>query len=164
VAQGASGRPGAGDFDFFIGSWRVSHRRLTKRLAGCDEWAEFGGTSVARKILGGLGNVDDNVIELPEGAYRAVTLRTFNERKNHWSIWWLDGRDPDRIDVPMVGRFEGGVGTFYADDHFEGRPIRVRFHWTLPAPDQPRWEQAFSADGGTTWESNWVMNFTRASE
>ena len=24
-----------------------------------------------------------------------------------------------------------------------------------------RWEQAFSADGGATWEVNWVMEFTR---
>jgi hypothetical protein len=26
----------------------------------------------------------------------------------------------------------------------------------------PRWEQAFSEDGGETWETNWVMDFARA--
>ena len=58
-------------------------------------------------------------------------------------------------------RFENGVGTFYANDSWQGQPIRVRFLWTLPAPDRPRWEQAFSPDGGASWETNWIMSFTR---
>lgn len=154
-------RPGAGDFDFFIGNWRVAHRRLRERLAGCREWDEFGGTTVTQKILGGLGNIDDNFLDLPGGAYRAVTLRSFNPRTGQWSIWWLDGRNPGTLDTPMVGSFENGVGTFYADDRFGGKPIRVRFLWTLPANDRPRWEQAFSIDAGITWETNWLMDFSR---
>lgn len=154
-------RPGAGDFDFFIGRWRVHHRRLDERLAGSRDWTEFGGSCETRRILGGLGNMDDNVLELPGDPYRAVTLRTYDPKARHWSIWWLDGRHPTTLDTPMVGSFENGVGTFYANDSFQGRPIRVRFLWTLPAPDRPRWEQAFSADGGDTWETNWIMNFTR---
>ena len=149
------------DFDFFIGRWRVAHRRLKQRLAACTEWEEFSGTTIVQKLLGGSGNVDDNWIELPGGAYRAVTLRSYNSASDRWSIWWLDGRYPDRVDTPMVGRFENGTGTFYADDTFEGKPIRVRFLWTRPGYDTPRWEQAFSADAGKTWETNWIMNFTR---
>jgi hypothetical protein len=72
-----------------------------------------------------------------------------------------NGRHPGTLDTPMVGRFENAVGTFYANDTLAGRPIRVRFLWTLPKPDMPRWEQAFSADAGATWETNWVMEFTR---
>ena len=153
---------GAADFDFFIGRWRVAHHRLKERLAGCTEWADFAGSCVTQKILGGLGNMDDNVLDLPGDAYRAVTLRAFNPATGLWSIWWLDGRNPGALDPPMVGRFEDGVGTFYADDRFAGRPIRVRFLWTLPEPGRPRWEQAFSPDGGKSWETNWVMDFTRA--
>ena len=151
----------ANDFDFFIGSWHVAHRRLKDRLVGCTEWVSFAGTSVAQKILGGLGNLDDNALELPSGAYRAVTLRSFNPATLQWSIWWLDGRNPGNLDVPVVGSFSEGVGSFYADDTLDGKPIRVRFLWTLPAPEGPRWEQAFSPDGGVTWETNWVMDFTR---
>ncbi|HJQ37589.1 MAG TPA: DUF1579 domain-containing protein, partial [Thermoanaerobaculia bacterium] len=51
-----------------------------------------------------------------------------------------------------------GVGHFEGDDHHEGTPVRVRFTWT----QEPRWEQAFSTDGGATWETNWIMRFTRA--
>jgi len=149
------------DFDFFIGSWDVAHRRLKERLAGCTEWDEFKGTTVVRKVLGGFGNVDDNVLELPAGHYRAVTLRSFDPVRKIWSIWWLDGRYPGTLDTPMVGQFSDGVGVFYADDRFNGMPIRVRFVWSVPRPDAPRWEQAFSADGGTTWETNWTMDFAR---
>jgi hypothetical protein len=147
------------DFDFFLGSWRVRHRRLKARLAGCDDWAEFGGTCRVRPLLGGAGNADDNVLELPEGAYRAVTLRAFDSETGLWSIWWLDGRFPHRLDPPMVGRFDAGIGTFYADDTIDGTPIRVRFLWDASDPHAPRWEQAFSADGGDTWETNWTMAF-----
>jgi hypothetical protein len=153
---------GAADFDFFIGQWRVAHRRLKDRLAGCNEWVEFAGTCVARKVLGGFGNMDDNFLDLPDDAYRAVTLRSFNTATGLWSIWWLDGRHPGSIDTPVVGRFENGVGTFYADETLAGKPIRVRFLWTMFKPDRPRWEQAFSPDAGVTWETNWIMDFTRA--
>ena len=153
---------GAADFDFLIGHWQVTHRQLKERLASCIEWVEFGGTMTTWKILGGLGNIDDTTLELPGGRYYAAAIRAFDAEKSHWSIWWLDGRHPGTIDAPMVGRFENSIGTFYADETFAGRPIRVRFRWTLPVVDRPRWEQAFSVDGGVTWETNWRMDFARA--
>jgi hypothetical protein len=149
------------DFDFEIGDWTVRHRRLKERLAGCDEWVEFNGESSTRKMLGGYGNVEDNRLEMPEGTYRAIAIRSFDAKARAWSIWWLDGRFPDRIDVPVVGRFVDGIGTFLADDVLAGRPIRIRFTWTATDPAHPRWEQAFSADGGATWETNWTMDFAR---
>jgi len=152
----------ANDFDFLVGRWTVKHHRLVKRLAGCTEWAEFGGTSTLQPLLGGQGNIDDNVLELPEGTYRAVSLRTWDPASDLWSIWWLDARHPHRLDPPVVGRFEGGVGVFECDDVFEGRPIRVRFRWSDTQTAAPRWEQAFSEDGGRSWERNWTMVFTRA--
>jgi hypothetical protein len=152
---------GRSDFDFFFGTWDVSHRRLQKRLASDTNWDEFTGTCEVRPLLGGLGNVDDNVIELPDGAYRAATVRTFDPATRQWSIWWIDGRNPLTIDVPVRGAFVDGVGTFLCEDVFEGRPIWVRFLWSEIAQNTARWEQAFSADGGTIWETNWIMEFAR---
>ena len=149
------------DFDFSLGDWNVRHRRLKKRLAGCTEWTEFSGRVSNGALLGGYGNVEDNLLHLPEGPYRAVALRSFDPQRGQWSIWWLDGRFPGQLDVPVVGRFEQGVGTFYADDTLDGRPIKVRFLWFTATPEQPRWEQAFSADDGATWETNWIMDFFR---
>jgi ketosteroid isomerase-like protein len=156
-----SAADGGGDFDLFMGNWRVHHRRLKERLSNNHEWIEFEGTSTAQKILGGLGNMDDNVLNFPAGTYRALTFRTFNPAKKLWSIWWIDSRNPGPLDPPLVGRFENGVGTFYADDTFKGKPIRVRYLWTSLSTT-PHWEQAFSDDGGKTWETNWTMDFTRS--
>jgi hypothetical protein len=150
------------DFDFLHGVWNVRHRRLTERLKGSDAWEEFSGTSTTRPIMGGMGNLEDNMLNFPGGAYKAVALRSFDSAHGLWAIWWLDGRNPHALDVPVVGLFSDGVGTFLADDTFEGKLIKVRFVWRHESADSCRWEQAFSADGGTTWETNWVMDFTRA--
>jgi hypothetical protein len=149
------------DFDFLHGRWNVSHRRLTQRLANADEWETFSGTCETVPTMGGLGNVDDNVLHLPGGTYRAVGIRSFDPVSSTWAIWWLDGRNPHTIDVPVVGRFAYGEGVFLADDIFNDQPIVVRFRWSEIASGTPRWEQAFSTDGGLTWEVNWTMRFER---
>jgi hypothetical protein len=156
----------ATDVDFFFGRWRVSHRRLKARLCGSDTWESFEGTCDARPLMDGAANLDDNVLELPGGRYRAVTLRSFDAASDTWAIWWLDARHPHQLDVPVVGRFHNGVGEFVADDHLNGQPIKVRFLWRVRGPqraDVARWEQAFSADGGATWETNWEMDFHRVN-
>jgi hypothetical protein len=153
---------GSGDFDFQIGSWSVKHRRLKERLVNCREWEEFGGTSHMRTLLGGSGNVEDNVIETPSGAYRAIALRSFDPSAKSWAIWWLSSLAPHRLDVPVIGRFEDGVGSFFASDLLRGEPIRVRFLWLATNTGSPRWEQAMSADDGRNWETNWTMDFMRA--
>jgi hypothetical protein len=157
--------PGLHDFDFLFGPWHVHHRRLKDRLAGSHDWVEFNGTSVSQPVLGGQGNMDDNVLNAPGDPYRAVTLRAFDPKTQLWSIWWLDGRAASGSLEPAVrGRFANGVGTFYADDVFKGRPIRVRFIWSHITPRSARWEQAFSTDQGQTWEVNWVMEFQRVGK
>jgi len=152
------------DFDFIIGDWRVLHERLDVRLAGCSDWTHFEGRTSTRKILGGWGNLEDNLLHLPHdqgGDYRAVAMRSFDAGTGQWAIWWLDSRAPHAMDVPVRGSFERGTGLFYSDDALDGRPIRVRFTWLIGADGHPRWEQAFSPDSGTTWETNWRMQFIR---
>ena len=151
----------ANDFDFFVGRWTVRHRRLKERLAESKQWEQFGGTSEMRKLMDGQGNIDDNMIELPAGRYRAVSLRSFDPKTKQWAIWWVDGRNPHQLDPPVRGGFSQGTGVFYADDVFKGQPIRVRYLWSDITATSCRWQQAFSADGGKTWETNWIMDFTR---
>lgn len=152
---------GRRDFDWLIGRWTVAHRRLRRRLAGDDTWDEFAGASELRPLIGGLGNVDDNIVGLPEGPYRASSVRLFDPKLRRWSIWWIDGRVLT-FEPPVHGGFENGVGTFLGDDTFEGRPILVRFIWSEIAANSARWQQSFSPDGGQSWELNWDMRFTRA--
>ena len=149
------------DFDFLEGRWKVHQRRLKERLVGCTEWEEFAGSSQLSRLMDGRANVDDNLLELPGGHYRAVTLHSFDPTIGPWSIWWLDGRHPHRIDLPMIGGFSRGVGIFHADEVIDGKPVRVRFLWSDITATSCQWQQAFSADGGETWETNWIMDFTR---
>jgi hypothetical protein len=148
------------DFDFIIGDWRVQHARLKERLVQSTDWVEFEGLSSTHKTLGGYGNLEDNLLHLPEGPVRALALRSYDRSSRQWSIWWLDGRRPGALDTPVRGGFSNGIGLFFADDVLDGVPIRVRFTWYADAPI-PRWEQAFSNDGGSSWETNWRMRFTR---
>ena len=149
------------EFDFLTGSWLVEHRRLKERLCGNEEWQEFGGRVFAHSLLDGAANVDDNLLHLPDGDYRAASLRSFDPKTGTWAIWWLDGRNPHHLDVPVTGRFSDGLGLFLADDVLDGQPIKVRFRWSRTDTDAPMWDQAFSGDGGLSWETNWTMVFRR---
>jgi len=159
---GAAIADGRDDFDFLAGCWTVKHERRRRRLAGDSTWEEFPGACESRPVIGGLANIDDNYLELPAGAYRAATLGLFDPATRLWSIWWADSRRM-RLEPPVHGRFENGVGTFFGDDVLDGQPIRVRFLWSEISPECAKWEQAFSSDGGTQWETNWIMRFQRAA-
>lgn len=151
---------GRSDFDFLLGSWKVHHRTLKQRLHGSTEWLEFEGNTVCRKILNGLGNFDENLIDAIAGPVQAITLRLFNPASKEWSIYWSTDKT-GILDVPMIGGFQDGLGEFYSQEVFDGRHIYNRFIWSRITTNTCQWEQAFSEDGGKTWETNWVMNFER---
>jgi len=153
----------ASDFDFWFGSWQVHNRRLTRRLAGSDQWEEFPATVVARPLLDGLGNEDEFRTD-HDGGFVGMSFRFFDPERRRWSIYWADSRRPGELDPPVFGTFSGGLGIFEGEDIHRGRPILVRFTWAGVTTPTPRWEQAFSDDGGRTWETNWVMEFARAGE
>jgi len=162
AATAAPNLSGVHDFDFWIGQWRAHHRRLKERLAGNHDWVDFDGTAITRPALGGSANFDDSVFNFPGGAYQGVGIAAYDAKTGEWSTWGLDGRDPHaNLDPPARGHFENGVGTFYADDTFNGKPIRIRFVWTHATPQSAHFEQAFSADGGKSWETNWISDFQR---
>jgi hypothetical protein len=156
---------GRHDFDFLPGVWMIHNRKLADVLdPQCTDWVEFEAVSTARLMLHGLGNTDRFLVaSMPphDQAYEGMSLRLFDPVERVWRIWWASTRMPGRLDPPVVGRFEGGVGTFYGDDEVEGKPIRVRFQWTEITGDTARWAQAFSYDDAATWVTNWVMSATR---
>lgn len=162
VAEASGDLSGAQDFDFLMGDWRV-HHRVNKAGPGAP-WVEFESTCSERPLMGGRAIVEEHRFEKPDGASYGVAVRTYDPATATWAIWWYDSRAPHGdVDPPMKGRFENGVGSFYSDSTLDGKPIRVRFLWTHAAPDSARWEQAYSADGGRSWQVNWIMEFTRAT-
>ncbi len=147
------------DFDFLSGAWHVAHRRLTERWVGSDDWDCFEGTSWCEPRLGGVANVDQ--VDCPARGFSGLTLRVFDLAARQWSIFWVNS-GAGRLEQPVVGGFDGTVGTFEGADTDDGRPITVRFTWTVSDADHARWQQAFSADGAE-WETNWSMDFSRRS-
>jgi hypothetical protein len=147
------------DFDFLAGHWDSRQRRLVKVLAENHEWYEFDATLDCQVLLDGTGVFD--VLRAPERGLEGITLRLFSPQEQVWRIWWASRTSGGQLDEPVVGRFENGVGRFECDDTWEGTPIRVRYMWTEVDTGNPRWEQAFSTDGGNTWEVNWVATFSR---
>jgi hypothetical protein len=143
------------DFDFLHGRWHVANRKIADIAGRGTEWIEFGGRAEVRPILGGGANVDSLHVDDWEG----MTLRQYDPEQDVWRIWWASTRAPGRLDPPLEGRFTGGHGVFLGDDVVGDREVKVRFDWT--AGDEPVWQQQFSYDGGETWETNWVMRFTR---
>jgi hypothetical protein len=152
---------GRNDFDFFVGSWKGIQRRLRERLVNCTEWEEFESHSVMHKILNGLGNMDEVSMYRESGQMEGVTLRLYNPDTCEWAIYWASSAGANNLFPPMIGRFENGRGVFYAYEPHKGRHIYSRFLWTSKDANNCRWEQAFSADGGQTWETNWTADFVR---
>lgn len=148
------------DFDFLLGKWKITNRKLKVRLNNSNEWEEFEATGEMFKILNGLGNTDNFIAHVDGKPFEGRTLRLFNPKTRLWSIYWADS-NAGVLDAPVTGSFDGSIGKFYTKDVFNGREIMVLFQWDKTNPDKPVWSQAFSTDKGTTWEWNWYMNFSR---
>jgi len=167
-----AGLDGRHDFDFFHGQWTIRNERLKQRLTGSTDWEIFHATQRCQPLLGGLGNVDDFVSEWTrpgtDERFIGMTLRLFGVESQQWSIYWAGSHD-GVLDPPVVGAFADQadgqrVGTFTGVDEYEGRPVRVRFRWSQISANTAHWQQAFSADDGATWETNWHMWFRRTAD
>jgi hypothetical protein len=156
-----SGPAASHDFDFLQGAWRVHNRYLKERLRGSTEWIEFEGQSKLLPLLKGLGHLDQYSAMRDGQSIEGITLRLFNPATGEWSLHWADTVRAGVLQPPMVGRFRDGVGEFFGDEEVDGRKVQCRFRWSLNSSGSPQWEQAFSDDGGKTWETNWIMTFTR---
>lgn len=146
------------DFDYFAGGWTTTQRRLGARGAGSTAWEEFPATLCMSLYLGGMVTVDE--LYFPTKGWAGFTVRTFDLEKRQWSIYWVSSTT-GRMDVPVVGGFDGDRGEFYGEDRDDGRPVKVRYTWTKLDRDHARWEQAFSYDD-RSWETNWTADFVRA--
>lgn len=147
------------DFDFLVGTWNSTQRRLRERLADSDDWEVFEARSVCYRMFGGAANVDE--ITFPALGHSGMSVRLYDPGADLWTIRWATTALPGEVGPPVRGRFTDGTGEFFGDDVHEGRPVRVRYRWSDITATTARWDQAFSVDGGTTWETNWIMEFTR---
>ncbi|ALN86397.1 hypothetical protein LC55x_3134 [Lysobacter capsici] len=150
---------GPGGFDFEIGRWNSVVKRLKRPLSGSHEWVELSGTTVVRKLLDGRANIAELDIAGPSGRIQGVSLRLYDAQSRQWSIHYANIA-AGALTAPMLGDFRHGRGEFHGDDTLDGRPIKVRFVIECDRRESCRFEQAFSADAGKTWELNWLATDT----
>src|SRR5215469_5539906 len=166
-APQAAAHDGQHDFDFLLGSWKIHLKRRLRPLTGSNQWVEFDGTVVCRSIWNGLAEVEEFNVDSPEKKIyiQGLAVRLYNPKNHQWSIYWANRKNGVFDAAPQIGHFTNGRGEFYGQDTTEdGRPVYVRFAWTNINSAAPHFEQAYSEDGGTTWEVNWITEQTRVPE
>jgi hypothetical protein len=155
-------RDGRHDFDFEIGEWTTHLKRLQRPLSGSTTWVEYEGTTNVRAVLNGRANLAELVVQGPAGRIEGAALRLYEPESRQWTLNFFSIAD-GKLTPPMFGEFKDGRGVFHGQDTFNGRSILVRFVVARVTADSYRFEQAFSADAGQTWELNWIATDTRRS-
>jgi hypothetical protein len=158
--QAFAQRDGQRDFDFEIGTWKTQLSRLQRPLTGSKTWVEYKGTTVVRKVWDGRANLVELEVEGEAGRIEGLSLRLYNPQSRQWSLNFSNSAG-GTLSTPMVGEFKDGRGEFYSQETLNGRSIFARFVISQVSPDTCRFEQAFSDDGGKTWEVNWIATDTR---
>jgi len=154
---------GQRDFDFEIGTWKTKLKRLRNPLSGSTTWVEYEGTTVVRKVWGGRANLVELDVKGTAGRIEGLSLRLYNPQSRQWSLNFANSAS-GTLTMPSIGSFKNGRGEFYAQETLNGRAIFVRFVISDITPNSVRFEQAFSDDGGKTWEANWIAVDTRIKE
>ena len=153
-------RDGQHDFDFSIGTWKTHITRLQKPLSGSTTWLKMEGTKTERRIWNGRAHLEEIEADGPMGHMEALTLFLYNPKAHQWSQTFASSRD-GTLGTPLIGTFNNGRGVFIGQDTFNDRTILVRVIWSDITQDSHKFEQAFSDDGGRTWESNFIALLTR---
>ena len=151
---------GSKEFDFTFGTWTEHSRRLLHPLTGSDKWVEWDGRTVVRKIWGGKASMAEFKGTTPSGPLELIALRVFNPQTHQWSLNFATSTVGKLNDVTAVGDFKNGRIDFYDQEPLNGRSILVRFSVYSTGHTTHVSEQAFSADGGKTWEVNWINRYT----
>jgi hypothetical protein len=153
-------RDGSHDFDFEIGAWKTHLKRLQHPLTGSNTWVEYDGTTVVSKVWNGKANLVELEVDGPTGHIEALSVRLYDPKSGQWSLNFA-GSSSNTFSQPTIGEFKDGRGEFYDQETYNGRAILLRFVIIQESADVCRFEQSFSADGGKTWELNWVATDTR---
>ena len=156
-------RDGQHDFDFEIGSWKTHLTRLQHPLTGSTTWLTYDGTSVVTRIWNGRANLVELEVDGPTGHLEGLSLRLYNPEAHQWSLNYASAAG-GQLGTPTIGEFHDGRGEFYDQESFNGRTILVRNVWSDITADSGKFEQAFSDDGGATWEVNWIAVDTRVAD
>ncbi len=151
---------GQHDFDFNFGKWRTHIKNLQHPLSGSTTWVKLEGTVTVRKVWDGRASLEEIEADGPGGHFEGTTLFLYNPKSHQWSQTFANS-ESGSLEVPSIGEFKNGRGEFYSQEVYNGRAVLVRGIWSEIKTDTHRFEQAYSDDGGKTWETNFIANLER---
>lgn len=164
TAKYSSTRPfvtgNAHQFDFWVGDWKTENWRPD----GTGGWQKADEMFVrVVPILGGRALVEFATAQPGKGGILGFSLRMFDERKDEWWIllnWPSPGRPSFSV---LTGRFRHGRGEFFSAVRpgGAGGARQNRFTFSDTGPDRLRWDSAVTVDGGKSWSTDLLFEFSR---
>ena len=155
-AEPMSADPDGHAFDFDLGTWHTQSSRLMHPLTGSTTWADLEWQTVVHRVWGGRAPTWRNM-------WATARLGTCNCWR--WSSiqiheWNLDFATPNvgRLGEPGVGQCKDGR---CSATRRSAADVWIRFSIWKISEDSAQSEQAFSNDGGRSWEINWINKYTR---
>lgn len=160
-AQSPSVPEPARDFDFWAGEWTVQNRHLGANGVWND------GTQTRARItpvLDGAALLEEWAGTFGNGFMNGFSLRSYDPAQKLWTIilfWTTDGNSSFG---KMQGTFRHGRGEFLSPlNPTPGQGNVTRYTFSDGLAQSVRWDQANSLDGGLTWKTDWIMEFTRTA-
>ena len=93
--------------------------------------------------------------------FEGNSLHLFDPKTETWTIYWVDSRNPE-LREQFTGSFENGVAEIFGEELYQGKTVKMGFIWSEITPSSARWEQAYLDASSGEWETNWIMEFTKA--
>ena len=155
----ACDEPEARAFDFWVGEWNV----LNRWRAESGEWVDAGrATNQVFHVLDGCA-----VVELWDGRlgtnhFRGFSVRAWEPATEEWVLVLNWPRPGGSTFSTLRGAFRHGRGDFHRESvNADGDTVLTRYTFSDIAPASLRWNDGTSLDGGRTWATQWIMEFTR---
>jgi len=164
VSAPPTSHDGAHDFDPVLGNSTFRLHFMLHPLTSTPDWTDMTGTGACYPVWNGRAQLDTVELDSASGGHiEGLTLRLYDREARQWRLYWANSRI-GRLDPPQIGEFRDGHGDFYTTDTINGKTTLIRFDWSRMTSGTPHFEQAFSADGGKSWEVNWITDQIRTSD
>ena len=154
-------RDGLHDVDFNLGKWHTSIRRYADPFSAPSHFASLEGTVTVRPVWNGKALLEEIEADGPNGHWQGLTLFLYNPQSGQWSQNYANAAQGHFEAAATIGEQRGRDIELYSTDTAGGRAILVKGLWSEIEPDSHRYTEAYSDDGGRTWQTAFDARLTR---
>ena len=156
----ATSADGQHAFDFHFGTWRTHILSRRRSASGASQWAKMTGTVIDQPLWNGRANLEKIEASGSGRHFQGLTLFLYEPASGNWSQQYADSSD-GIMSEPAYGKFENGRGVLYSWSGSAASRVLDRDTWSNITPSSYHFEIASSADGGKTWQTNFIAQLTR---